>query len=62
MYKLLLVLMVGGVFQGLDLSVNDFYECKSKQCLNRISKASNQILKIDWKPISAFPMEANRFR
>jgi len=62
MYKLLLGLMAFAVLEQLGISIADFKDCHSRQCLRKIEKASLDVLKIDWKPVSVFPEEARRFR
>lgn len=54
--------MVIAALAKLGISLTDFATCHSWQCSRRIEKASREVLKIDWKPISVFPEEARRFR
>ncbi len=61
MYRLLLTLMVIGAISEFDLKPTDFEGCQSRECVNRLAKASRRVLKIDWKPISVFPEEAKKF-
>jgi hypothetical protein len=46
----------------LGISIEEFAFCHSKACSGRIEKASREVLKIDWRSISIFPEEAQRFR
>ena len=62
MYNLLIKLMVFSALIQLGISADKFFSCNSKGCTGRIEKASRSVLKIDWKPISIFPEEAQRFR
>lgn len=62
MYNLLIKLMILSAFIQLGISADKFLSCCSKGCVSRIEKASRDVLKIDWKPISVFPEEAQRFR
>lgn len=62
MYGLLIKLMLFTTLLQLGISIADFKNCKSGQCLQQIGKGSRDILKINWKPISIFPEEAKRFR
>lgn len=62
MYKLLIKLMLVAAFAQLGMSVADFKNCHSRQCVQQLEKKSRDILKIDWKPISVWPQEAKRFR
>jgi len=43
-------------------SISDFEDCHSRQCTQKIEKASRDVLKINWNPIVIFPEEAQRFR
>jgi hypothetical protein len=62
MYKMLIKLIVAVTLLELGINISSFKDCPSRACLIRIEKASRQVLKIDWKPISVFPEEARRFR
>jgi hypothetical protein len=62
MYSVLVKLIVLAALIELGMSFKDIDECSSLTCLDRIQKASQQVLRIDWKPISVFPNEAERFR
>lgn len=62
MYKLIIKLMVIAALLKLGASIEEFAFCHSKACSGRIEKASRDVLKIDWKPISVFQEEAQRFR
>jgi hypothetical protein len=62
MYRLLLLLMVSSAISQLGLSTRDLSECRSRECLNKIERATYRVLDISWKPISVFPEEAKRFR
>lgn len=62
MYTLLLRLMLIAAALQLGLSLSDMAFCHSRECTARIERASRDILKIDWKPISVWPEEAQRFR
>ena len=46
----------------LGYAVSDFEGCHSRQCTQKIEKASRDVLKINWNPIVIFPEEAQRFR
>lgn len=61
MYNLLVKLMVLAALLELGISLADFENCHSRQCIFQIEKRSRDILKINWKPISVFPEEAKRF-
>ncbi len=62
MYSLLIRLMIISALIQLGISIDRFTSCSSKECSNRIEKAYKDILKINWKPISVFPEEGQRFR
>jgi hypothetical protein len=62
MYSLLIKLMVIAALIQLGISLSEFENCHSRQCLRKIEKASRDILGVDWRPITIFPEEANRFR
>lgn len=62
MYSLLIKLMVLAALMELGISVSEFENCHSRDCIQQVEKRSRDVLKIDWKPISLFPKEAQRFR
>lgn len=62
METLLVRLMFLTALLQLGYAISDFENCHSRQCVQKIEKASRDVLKIDWKPISIFPEEAKRFR
>lgn len=61
MYKLLIRLMLIAALAQLGISLKDFANCRSRECVSRIEKASREVLKVEWCPISVFPEEARRF-
>ncbi len=61
MYQLLLRLIIVSALIQLGISISDLFNCDSSQCRKRMTKAYDEVLHIDWKPISAFPEEASRF-
>ena len=61
MYNLLLKLMLAVTLLQLGFTLTDIENCSSRQCSQRLEKAKNEVLKINWKPISVFPDEARRF-
>lgn len=61
MPNVILKLMVVATLIQLGISIDKFFSCNSRSCINRIEKASRDVLKIDWKPIVVFPEEAKRF-
>jgi hypothetical protein len=62
MYSALIkVYLIAAAIQ-FGFSLKDFEGCASRQCVQKLSRASNEVIKIDWKPISVFSKEARRFR
>lgn len=62
MYNLLIKLMVLAALVQLGISLKDFQNCHSGQCMRNIELRSREVLRVDWKPITVFPNEARRFR
>ena len=62
MYDLLIKLMFVAALAQLEMSLPRTISCQSRQCLKQVEKRSRDILRIDWKLISMFPEEAERFR
>ncbi len=62
MLNLLVRLMVLAALAQLGITLVDFHNCKSGRCLARIEKASRDVLRVDWKPISVFPEAGKKFR
>jgi hypothetical protein len=62
MCSLLVRLLMIVVFAEVGIGLVVFRDCRSRACLVRIERASRDVLRVDWKPISVFPKEANRFR
>lgn len=62
METLLLRLMFITAVVQLGYVFTDFDNCHSRQCVQKIEKASRDVLKINWKPIVIFPEEAKRYR
>jgi hypothetical protein len=62
MYQLLVRLMVGAALLELGMSWADLRDCRGRECLMRIEKASREITRIKWRPIVVFPEEAKRLR
>lgn len=61
MYEILVKLIVGASLLQLGLDVSRLEKCGSRKCLGHIERANQQVLKIEWKPISLFPQEATKF-
>lgn len=62
MYRLLLMAILFDAATKLKLNWAELSDCRSKECLHKIEKASRKILNVEWKPISVFPEESKRFR
>lgn len=62
MYEIMIKLIVAAALLELGLTFSRPGECESRECIGRLERASRQVLKVDWKPISVFPEEARRFR
>ncbi|MBI2606898.1 MAG: hypothetical protein HYW49_12560 [Deltaproteobacteria bacterium] len=62
MYRLLVLLMFTAALSQLGMSASDVRNCHSRACLQQLEKRSRDVLHVDWKPMSAFPEEAKRFR
>jgi hypothetical protein len=62
MYSALIkVYLIAAAIQ-FGFSLKDLEGCASRQCVQKLSRTSNEVIKINWKPISVFPAEATRFR
>lgn len=62
MYSALIkVYLIAAAIQ-FGLSLKDLEGCASRQCIQKLSRASNEVIKIKWKTISVFPDESRKFR
>ena len=62
MEKLLIKLIMMAAVLQLARNGVQLQDCHSRQCLQNIERASRDVLKIKWKPISIFPEQAKMFR
>lgn len=62
MSNLLLKLYLIAAAIQLGLSLTDMANCHSRECASRLDKASREVLRIDWRPISVWPEKAKKFR
>lgn len=62
MYNLLIKIIFIVALAEVGLSLSKIENCKSRACIQEIEKASRDVLRVDWKPISVFPEEARRFQ
>lgn len=62
MFNLLLklVLIYAAILVGLSLS--ELATCHKGTCTDKIERAARNVVEIDWRPISIFSEEAQRFR
>lgn len=62
MENLLVKLMVLAALTQLGISVSKFAECRGRACAQVFDRASRDVLRVDWRPISVWPEEEKRFR
>lgn len=62
MYGVLIKLIVGISLLQLGLSAADFFKSGSKESAAKIEAAKKHVLRINWKPITVFPEEAQKLR
>lgn len=62
MYKLLVSAMLMAAFSELGISLKDFENCHSRQCVRMFQRKAIDVLRIAWRPISVFPEEARKFK
>lgn len=62
MYRILIFLMVVAALEQFGMTIRDLSKCRSRMCTKQIEKHSRDVLRIDWKPVSVWPEEAERFR
>lgn len=62
MYNLLLKFMLVITLLQLGFAAADIKNCSGRECVQKLDKAKNEVLKIKWRPISVFPEEAKRFQ
>lgn len=61
MYNVLIKLIVVASLLELGISVSKIGDCSSRACWSELQRAAHKVLRIDWRPISVFPKEAERF-
>jgi hypothetical protein len=61
MYALLVRLMLLAALTEVGMSVAEFRDCRGRECVLRVVRASHEVLHVDWKPIRVFP-EQRYFR
>jgi len=62
MYDLLVKLMLMTALLQFGISISDVSECHTRACVQKFEQSSKDVLKINWKSISVFPIEGQRFR
>lgn len=62
MYNVLIKLIVVASLLELGISISKIGDCSSRAYWSELQRASQKVLRIDWRPISVFPKEAARFR
>lgn len=63
MYSLLIRLMAVAALTQLGIGLATFRDCcRSRSCFACIEKASREVLRVDWQPISVFPRADKRFQ
>ena len=62
MYNVLVRLMLVAALTQLGISLADIRDCRGQRCVQRLARASYEVVRIGWKPISLFPEEGRRFR
>ena len=62
METILVRLMLLAALAQFGISLASFRDCGSRACIARVERASRDVLKVDWKPISVWPEEVRRFR
>lgn len=62
MYNVLIKLIVVASLLELGIDLSRSGECSSHACWCQLQRASQKVLRIEWRPISIFPKEAARFR
>jgi hypothetical protein len=62
MYVLLVRLMLLAALVELGISFAEVRDCQGRECVLRLVRASHEVLRVDWAPISLFPQQAKSFR
>jgi hypothetical protein len=60
--NLLIRLMLLSAALQLGITAADIAFCGSRECARRIEKASRDVLRLNWRPISVWPEEGKRFK
>ena len=62
MYKLMVSAMLLAALSELGISMKDFENCHSRQCVKMFQRKAIDVLRIDWRPLSMFPEEARKLK
>jgi len=54
MYALLTRLMLLAALAQLGISVADFSDCRGRECVLRLARARNAVLRVEWVRIAPF--------
>lgn len=62
MYRILIRLILIATLLELGMPAKSSTDCRSGQCIAHLQKTSVRLTKIEWKPISIFKQEGERFK
>ena len=62
MYGVLIKLIVVVSLMELGITFSRSGDCVSRVCWTRLQRASREVVRVEWRPISVFPEEGRRFR
>lgn len=62
MYRILIRLILIATLLEFGMSAKSLTDCRAGHCIAHLQKASMRLTKIEWKPISIFNEEAERFK
>jgi len=62
MYEILVRILVISALLQLGLSLTDLFTCSTDICSHQLESARQEVLQINWSPISVFPEQAKRFK
>lgn len=62
MYNLGLRLMLISALTQLGFQLSEVLYCHSRECSGRLEKASQDVLRVNWKPISVWPEIGRQFK
>ena len=62
MYSALIKIYLIAAAIQFGFSLKELGNWTSRECFQKLSRTSNEVIKINWKPISVFPEEGKKFR